>query len=292
MIRSGVSSVVLLALAAWGLVACGGDESTADAPLPPPPQDGSFDALSYNVAGLPEGLSGSSPEAYIPLISPLLNGYDLVLAQEDFVYHEELSADALHPYQSEPKFPHLKLVHDGLNRFAQMPWSTLTRVQWGSCYGDANSGASDCLAEKGFSLARTTFGERVTIDVYNHHAEAGGGPEDEAVRQAGFQQLADYIVANSKGHAVIVGGDTNLHGDDSPDRAVLDTFLAQTGLRDACTELSCGDTDRIDRFFYRDGDFIVIEAESWRIADEFVAADGSDLSDHLAVHVRFAWRTK
>jgi hypothetical protein len=279
-------------LAALSLVGCSDDETGAERRLPPPPQDGAFEALSYNVAGLPEGLSGSSPESFIPLISPLLNSYDLVLAQEDFVYHHLLSAAANHPHQSEPKQQYAKLIHDGLNRFAQMPWASLTRVQWVACFGDADSGSSDCLAEKGFSLARTTFGERVTIDVYNHHAEAGGGPEDEAARQAGYDQLADYIVEHSAGRAVIVGGDTNLHGDEATDRTVLDGFLAKTGLRDACTELSCGDTDRIDRFFYRDGDFITIAPDSWRIADEFVASDGTPLSDHLAVHVHFAWRTK
>jgi hypothetical protein len=37
--------------------------------------------LTYNVAGLPAEVSGSDPVANHPQISPLLNGYDLVLVQ-------------------------------------------------------------------------------------------------------------------------------------------------------------------------------------------------------------------
>ena len=80
---------------------------------------GSFTALSYNVAGLPEQISGSSPSTNSPHISPLLNGYDLVLLQEDWVdvfqplrdaggpdlppltgYHHLIVGDAEHPHRS------------------------------------------------------------------------------------------------------------------------------------------------------------------------------------------------
>ena len=41
------------------------------------PAQGEFVALTYNIAGLPDVISGSNPEVNIPLISPLLNAYDL-----------------------------------------------------------------------------------------------------------------------------------------------------------------------------------------------------------------------
>ncbi|MEQ9318019.1 MAG: hypothetical protein RIF41_02630, partial [Polyangiaceae bacterium] len=82
-----------LALAIALVITGCGDSDGPDPDEPIPPQDGTFSALSYNVAGLPQGLSGSEPEEYIPLISPLLTGYDLVLVQEDFVYHAELRAE-------------------------------------------------------------------------------------------------------------------------------------------------------------------------------------------------------
>jgi triacylglycerol lipase len=85
---------------------------------------GTFRALSYNVAGLWEPISGSEPETNSSLISPLLNDYDLVLLQESwgdpaeqagierphealpvFFYHHQVVADADHPYRSEPA-PH------------------------------------------------------------------------------------------------------------------------------------------------------------------------------------------
>ena len=48
------------------------------------PTSGDFTVLSYNVAGLPQEISTVNPQEHIPLISPLLNDYDVVLTQEDF----------------------------------------------------------------------------------------------------------------------------------------------------------------------------------------------------------------
>ena len=279
-----------LALAIALVITGCGDSDGPDPDEPIPPQDGTFSALSYNVAGLPQGLSGSEPEEYITLISPLLNGYDLVLVQEDFVYHAELSAEANHPHQSEPKTDNVKLVADGLNRFSQFAFDALDRVQWAVCFGDATTGSGDCLAEKGFSMATTTFGDRVTIDVYNFHADAGGGAEDIAAREVGIAQLIDYILEHSAGHALIVGGDTNLHADDPPDQALLTKLKDETGLIDACLHLDCGQ-DEIDRFFFRPGETVDVVPTSWQLAGEFVTSGGEDLSDHPALHVDFAWKT-
>src|SRR5690606_18150560 len=103
---------------------------------------GQFRALTYNVAGLPEPLSGSEPSINTPEISPLLNGYDLVLVQEDWaipdpppgppfdqfeLYHDLLVADVTHPYLSEPEPIPLgtdanrptALLSDGLNRMSR-----------------------------------------------------------------------------------------------------------------------------------------------------------------------------
>ncbi len=160
-----------------------------------------------------------------------------------------------------------------------------------ACYGDASTGASDCMAEKGFSLARTVLGERVTFDIYNLHAEAGGGPEDIAARIEGFHQLTAYVQQHSVGHVVIVAGDTNLHGDAPDDRPVLEEFKEATGVRDVCEVVSCS-ADRIDRFFFRDNELIHLEPLTWAIAEQFVDAEGQDLSDHLAIQVTFSWHTK
>ena len=178
---------------------------------------GEFLALSYNVAGLPDALSQSNPETNTPLISPLLNDYDLVLVQEDWetpdpntieplrVYHELLEAQALHPYQSEPaplpvgsnpERPSA-LVSDGLNRFSQFPFGALVRQQWNGC--DNNSG--DCLALKGFSVARTELAPDICVDVYNVHGEAGNNEGDQAHKDANTRDLVEFIDVFSAGRA-------------------------------------------------------------------------------------------
>ena len=143
------------------LVASSGPTATAQAP-----EAGDFTALSYNVAGLPEQISGSSPSTNSPLISPLLNDYDLVLLQEDWVdvfrplrdagspdlppltgYHHLIVGEATHPHQSTPADPPYgtdaarapagpALIADGLNRLSQFPFGDLTRRQWTSCNGE------------------------------------------------------------------------------------------------------------------------------------------------------------
>ena len=55
---------------------------------------------------------------------------------------------------------------------------------------------------------------------------------------------------HSAGHAVIVGGDTNLHRFDPADDPVLSAFESDNNLTDACGFLGCG-TESIDRFFFR-----------------------------------------
>lgn len=256
--------------------------------------EGVFDALTYNVAGLPQGISSSDPASYTPMISPLLNAFDLVLVQEDFVYHRDLKRDSEHLYESEPKDPIARIMADGLNRFSDFPFDTLYREQWADCYGTAEggnvTGAGDCLAEKGFSVARTTLAPGVEIDVYNHHAEAGGGTEDDAIRAAGFEQLTAYIQANSAGQAILIAGDTNLSRDDEQDGPVLQKFMADNQLQDACTVLAC-EVDKIDRFFFRNNEHVTLTPISWRIADEFVTDEGQALSDHVAIHVEFRWES-
>lgn len=267
---------------------------------------GEFLGLSYNVAGLPEGISGSHPAANTPLISPLLNAYDLVLVQESWqtpdpnplapvrVFNELLVADATHAYKSIPAeqplgndpFRPSALLADGLNRMARVPFTDVIRIPWNGCH----TTAADCLAMKGFSIARTTFAPGVEIDVYNLHMEAGGAPEDEALRDAGVTQVRDAMNTISAGRAVIVGGDFNLHTDEEPDATQYARLLAEAGLQDVCATLSCPEHGRIDKFAFRSGGGVTVAPLSWRFeTDVFVDGAGDPLSDHEALAVRFAW---
>jgi len=283
-------------------IACGNGHGTA-------PASDSFLALTYNVAGLPEGLSKSDPAFNMPLISPLLNGYDLVLVQEDWktpdpnplaplrVYHELLEVDAKHPYQSKPLALPLgtnaerpgALVSDGLNRFSQFPFGEITRQRWFGC----DDSAADCLSLKGFSVARTEFAPGVCVDVYNLHGEAGNTEHDLELKDMNIRDLIAFIETFSAGRAVIVGGDFNMKIRRERDAANLARLSAETGVDDACIALGIVDDGEIDKFFFRSNDSMTLVPTSCRFeTDVFVRPDGGPLSDHDALAVRFQWNAR
>ena len=264
------------------------EETGDEGPAGPP---GEFDFLTYNVAGLPQGLSSSDPEVHMPQISPLLNDFELVVVQEDFWYHAELSGEASHPHQSLPwtDEPSYEDMGDGLNRFSQWPFAMHERVAWWSCNGTIDAG-SDCLATKGWSFARHTLAEGIEIDVYNLHMEAGGGAADHEIRDKAADDLIAAITERSEGRAVIVAGDFNLHEEDPMDLAVYQKLVDGLGLSDACWSVSCNNGS-IDRVLTRSSVDLELEVTSWSQPPEFIDEldDGGPLSDHLptAVHIEY-----
>lgn len=271
---------------------------------------GSFSLLTYNVAGLPEGLSSSTPTVNIPQISPRLNGFDLVLVQEDFAFFPELAADTTHPFVSvtddSTRPPVVAPVGDGLDRFSRSPFSEHTRVTWEECFGLATN-ASDCLAPKGFAVARHDFGPGLGVDVYNLHAEAGSDEPDLAARQANMRQLIAFAQVFSADRAVIIAGDTNSRYTREGD--ILPELLAELALHEVWIELSRGgvlpeigpslrdcppddfegpDCELVDRVFYRSSDALTLRAVDYQVENElFQDGEGVPLSDHEAVSARF-----
>ncbi len=246
--------------------------------------------LTYNVAGLPDTISGSNPEMFIPQISPLLNTFDMVLVQEDFWYHDELILDITLPHASVPwsDEPTFEDIGDGLNRFGIHAFDQHERVGWYACHGQVDC-ASDCLATKGWSFARTTIAEGIEIDVYNLHMEAGGCPEDLEIRTNAAQDLVEAIEARSTGRAVIVAGDFNLDAVDPEDVEPLRIFIEDGQLVDACDAVECGD-QRIDHVMVRSGTDLELQVLSWWVPEEFVdATTGEPLSDHLPVAARLRY---
>src|SRR5690242_9383558 len=65
-----------------------------------PATSGTFSVLTYNVAGLPEGLSSGHPATNTKPIGQRINGYDVVNVQEDFNYHADLYSTDQHPYRT------------------------------------------------------------------------------------------------------------------------------------------------------------------------------------------------
>lgn len=279
-----------------------GDVEEVEDFVEPPVKAGSgtLDVLSYNVAGLLEGISGSKPATYSPLISPLLNPYELVLVQEDFCYHDDISGAATHSHQSAPEFDPACTIFiepgrnfgDGLNRFSQTPFGLFERFDWSVCHGEGDC-ASDCLTPKGFTFARHVLESGATVDVYNLHMDASKCEGSIAARATQAEQLAELIETRSADRAVIVAGDTNLKPNDPErpgDTTTFDTLLADAGLTDGCRALECGD-ERIDRVLFRSSDTLTLTPTAWSIPSEFVDGDGNDLSDHEPVLVTFSWES-
>ena len=318
MLAAALSVIALVGVGCTNPPGTGGaPPTTTIVPLAGPP--GEFSVLSYNVAGLPQGISGSDPETNLALISPRLNDYDVVLTQEDFDWwqplldglpfanhHRWLRGSADHPYRSgqhpgpyavglDPTSRPL-FVGDGLGMMARYPFTEPERVPWAGCYGVLD-GASDCLAMKGFSVATMTLADGYVVDVYDLHVEAGGTDTDQALQVDDYAQLAAFIKAHSAGRAVVLAGDTNLHTDvtdpadtDFADAAIWAGFLAETGLTDVCAELSCAEPGNIDKAAYRDGGGVDLSALSHDYpTEDFLDSAGADLSDHPPLAVRFAW---
>jgi endonuclease/exonuclease/phosphatase family metal-dependent hydrolase len=319
----GLSAIVVVASMAVG--ACSGGGGGPTPTTDPGGTSGTFSLLTYNVAGLPQEISTENPQEHIPLISPLLDEYDVVLTQEDFDwwtplldgfdfvnYHTRLRAEVTHEHRSarhpgpeaaglDPATRPDLNVGDGNGLLSRFPFTGETRVAWAGCFGGfdtSDGGAADCLAMKGFIHARLTLADGAEVDVYGLHAEAGGTAEDQRLQVEDFDQLAAYIEEHSAGRAVILGGDTNLHTDgDHPDSsggadaAIWQGFLDRTGLADTCTEaLGCTEPGAIDKVAIRSGGGVTLEATSHAFPRErFRAPDGEDLSDHPPLAVDIAW---
>jgi hypothetical protein len=288
---------------------------------------GGFDALAYNVAGLPQEVSGENPEVNIPLISPKLEPYEVVLTQEDFDwwvpaldgidfanYHDRLRAQVTHPYRSsrhpgpeaaglDPSTRPTLLVGDGLGYLSRFATRDDRRVAWRGCFGGANTadgGAGDCLAMKGFAVTTVELAPGVLVDVYNLHVEAGGTVEDQRLQGVDMDDLAAFVLDHSAERAVILGGDTNLHtnsthpdGSGGADTVLWETFLARTGLADVCATLGCPDRHRIDKFAFRSAGGVTITPRTHVFrAAEFTDAAGEALSDHDPLGVRFDWKAR
>ncbi|MDX1649322.1 MAG: endonuclease [Myxococcota bacterium] len=288
---------------------------------PAPAAAASLPVLTYNVAGLPLGLSGSDPGVNHALISPLLNPYDLVAVQEDFGFHDDLTSRLTHPHRSVKDAGFGEGIYaitddpaavldparlgDGLNRFARAPFREHTRVLWDDCFGILTHG-SDCLAPKGFSFARHELLPGAFVDVYNLHADAGGADPDLAARRANLRQLADFITATSGDRAVLVLGDTNSRYTRAGD--ILPELLATAGLADVWVELArggappapgtpalqacavdpaSGSCEVVDKILFRSGDGVTLTPVDYVVPPEFVDAAGDPLSDHLPVGAVF-----
>ncbi len=281
-------SAIVVFLLTISIISILSNETWADGDALTPSQAGSFSFLTYNVAGLPDIISGSHPARFNKLISPLLNDFDIVVVQEDFYYHDDLKSLANHPYIGAPDKD--GTLGDGLGRFSNYPFSDPIHINWSKCYGTLGY-ANDCLTKKGYSHAVHTIASGVIIDVYNLHFDAGISKGDRDAREAGMTQLIRTIAEESKGKAVIVAGDFNMGDKSDRDLENYQRLLDEEGFFDSCRVLDCGE-ERIDKIVYRGSEKIELKAVDYKVEREkFRYRDGIQLSDHKAVSAVFEWKT-
>jgi endonuclease/exonuclease/phosphatase family metal-dependent hydrolase len=264
---------------------------------------GTFSVLTYNVAGLPEGLSSSNPEANTPEIGLRIRDYDIVHVQEDFNYHAALYANDNHAYRTPTSggVP----FGDGLNTLSKFPYSDFQRVKWNNCNG------TDCLTPKGFSFSRIRIDEGVYIDFYNAHPNAGTATADLSARRANITQLSQFIAQNSVGNAVIVMGDFNCRYTRAEDN--IREFITNNGMTDTWIQLvrngnipamgspalvcefpsMTNACEVVDKIFYRDSKFVDFTPTYYQLDDaDFVTDDNQPLSDHYPLLTNFSWSLK
>ncbi|WP_210584477.1 jacalin-like lectin [Streptomyces sp. GESEQ-35] len=290
--RRLLGTLAAAALALTGLATTGSTPAAA--------ATGSFNVLTYNVAGLPLGLGDSDPETNTPLIGQRLGPYDIVNVQEDFNYHASLYANDAHPYRTATSGG--AGIGDGMNTLSDYAFEDFERVKWNACTG------TNCLTPKGFSLTRVRLAEGVFMDLYNVHTNADADDAALAARRANVEQLSDFIQANSAGNAVIVMGDTNTRYTRAGDN--IRTLVSENGLTDAWVDLVKGgtppaqgsdalvcdaaaptnDCEVVDKVLYRGSDLVSLDAtrynNEWK---SFLRSDGEHLSDHFPHTVDFSY---
>lgn len=297
---NGKFGLLFLSLFLLTIVSCKKEETLVNE------ASGTIKALSYNVAGLPDLLTDSSPEKYMIKVSPLLNEYDVVHVQEDFCYHDSLLAFNTHPHVTEPS-PCVP-DGDGLNTFSNYPILSFERIPWRSCDG------FDCLTPKGFSYSKIELQKGVTIDFYNIHCNAGGSTEDKTARRDNLKQLIEYMNIHSTGEPIILMGDFNSRYTRTGDTIRV---FKELGFKDVWVELlrnndipSLNDSklddcipiatsmscEPVDKIFYRSNEEMSINALRYQHGDDNRYYFDNDinlpLSDHDPLVVDFSYDFK
>ncbi len=263
---------------------------------------GKFNVLTYNIAGLPQGISAAKMPRRLSIteIGEKVSRFDFVNVQEDFNYNTAFYSLNTHLYRTEHKgkIP----LGDGLNTLSNYPIVAYHRIPWRHCSGP------DCWTVKGFSYVEIQLDHNVFIDVYNVHANSSDVARAARARRENLRQLAQYIQEHSSNKPVLVMGDFNAHYAYKRDN--LHEFLVTTGLSDGWVQfvqqgvfpeikpkfkaqdmLSLNnDTESLDKIFFRNSkNFRFIPKDYLVESEYFRNADGEPLSDHLAVSMSFDW---
>ena len=222
---SVVLAVIMVASCA-GVVASAEEESLIGT-------TGSFDVISYNIAGLPipasETADGRDALADNVESATKLNkmGFDFIALQEDFNYDMNIRP-LLTNYKNitdnnDKVTERHQTVHsggvpvgDGMNIFSTYAQYNEARKSWDVSAGVMEEG-SDELTYKGILVTTVELEKGYFLDIYTIHADAYGGEASTKAKESQFAQLAEYIKKHSVfdentltyDHAVMVVGDFN-----------------------------------------------------------------------------------
>ena len=135
---------------------------------------GTFGALSFNVAGLPQFLqdndeSGDKTNNTASIGTDFAAySFDIIHVQEDVNYHAALYEYDDHPYRTATSggVP----FGSGLNSLSNYDWIDFARIEWDKC---SDASGYDCWTPKGFTFMRWHLDDGVYIDLYNLHADSG-----------------------------------------------------------------------------------------------------------------------
>lgn len=249
--------------------------------------------LTYNTHGLPSWIAGDDPPARYPLLLEKAARFDVVLLQEDFAHQPIVDAGKRHPllvrgngpWRGWPLFQGA-----GLTLLAHLgALASPVLAPYEVCHGWL-SDANDCFGHKGWLMQRLQLAGGGAIDVWNTHLDAGAADGDQAARAAQLERLAGALAAHSRGRAVIAGGDFNLDWDEPHERALLERFLAETGLAVAALAPEGAWRSRLDYLLFRPAGATTLAVREAGMAREFVGANGEALSDHPAIFAVFEVR--
>ena len=268
----------------------GGSTSTGDG-AGNPATSGEVTFLCYNVHGLPALITGDNTAGRMTAIAPLLNDFDFVALQEDFMpnNHAILVNASTHTQHVwfDVLFDQARIYGSGLSVFGDSMPVEPHHEHYGACNG-VFDGANDCLSSKGFQMVQYELAPGVEVDVYNTHLDAGGGSADDDARADQVDQLLSAIAQLSPDRAVVLMGDMNLEEDDPNEAPTLQHLITSAGFTDACDALACPEPGRIERILFRSGASVSLDVQTWTNEAAF-ENDGQPLSDHPAVSAKFAW---
>ena len=256
-------------------------------------EEGEFSFLTYNVAGIHNLFSPLKNKKNMKAIGERLNEFDIVVLQENFSYYKLLNGPLNFAYKK--KADRWGVFGNGLMRVSQTPFTEYKSFKWPKCSGVFKR-LNDCLANKGFTVARHEVSPGVFIDIYNIHTDAGGHIKDKRARFSQFQFLLEKMKDYSKGNAVIIAGDWNMFHEDGDDQVTFYLFLQRAGLRYMCRTEVCEREKfgRLDRVVYRSSGALSLEVTSVFFGEDsdFYDKDGIPLSDHMPLRVNFYWQKK